>query len=155
LRRRALLPSLGGKAGKEPVEFDRNGDVYKQLSAVAPAVTVDASGPFQTMGGDACRAPRACISLGYADLADCREFVRKIADLDAECIGQEAPRLRRTQGGMFVRASGSDRAGQPLEASWHLVAEGDDGPFVPVTGPLIRKLANGNQPADGRRSAAR
>ncbi|MFA1622749.1 DUF4166 domain-containing protein [Rhizobium mongolense] len=311
----AFVSSLGGKAGKEPVEFDRNGDVYKQLSAVAPAVTVDASGPFQTMGGDTYRVPRACISLGidYADLADSREFVRGIAELDAKaraagvfvlsglssfpalsfaaldrlaqdfsridhvssgiapsphadigpnviraiasyagkpvpvlrngisatglgliewhrvtvappgCIPLKSGRFRLVdapdldllpqrfeglssiftgaatkpqclqrllaataqlvrlkllpsllpfaplmhraskllasgehRGGMFVRASGSDRAGQPLEASWHLVAEGDDGPFIPVTGleAMIRKLANGNRPADGARSAA-
>ncbi|APO73884.1 saccharopine dehydrogenase protein [Rhizobium etli 8C-3] len=309
----AFVTSLGGKAGKEPVEFDRNGDVYKQLSALRPAVTVDASGPFQTMG-DSFRVPRACISLGidYADLADSREFVRKIAALDAEAraarvfvlsglssfpalsfaaldrlaqdfsridhvssgiapsphadvgpnvvqaiasyAGKPVPILRNGRsatghglidwhrvtvappgciplksrcfrlvdapdldllpqrfeglcsvftgaattpqilqrllaataqlvrikllssllaiaplmhraskllatgehrGGMFVHVSGADRGGKPLEASWHLVAEGDDGPFIPVAGleALIRKLANGNRPADGARSA--
>jgi hypothetical protein len=60
------------------------------------------------------------------------------------------------RGGMFVRARGV-HDGRPSERSWHLLAEGDDGPFIPsmaVEG-VIRKLMGGDRPAAGARAATR
>ncbi|ARQ57237.1 saccharopine dehydrogenase protein [Rhizobium sp. Kim5] len=59
------------------------------------------------------------------------------------------------RGGMFVRLSGLDAAGKPLACGWHLIAEGDDGPFIPVTGvaALVRRLLGGVRPESGARPA--
>ncbi|RFB97963.1 saccharopine dehydrogenase [Rhizobium leguminosarum bv. trifolii] len=59
------------------------------------------------------------------------------------------------RGGMFVRLSGLDAAGKPLACGWHLIAEGDDGPFIPVTGvaALVRRLLGGIRPEKGARPA--
>jgi hypothetical protein len=45
------------------------------------------------------------------------------------------------RGGMFVLVEGIDRAGAPSTRSWHLLAEGDAGPFIPSMAceALIRK----------------
>lgn len=44
-----------------------------------------------------------------------------------------ANRLRwgEHRGGMFVAVEGQDKNGVRLTRSWHLLAEGDDGPFIP------------------------
>ncbi|MBX5038451.1 SDR family oxidoreductase [Rhizobium lentis] len=60
------------------------------------------------------------------------------------------------RGGMFVRAGGIDREGRKLTCGWHLIAEGDDGPFIPVIGveALVRRLLEGKRPESGARPAA-
>ncbi|MCK5746948.1 DUF4166 domain-containing protein [Oricola sp.] len=60
------------------------------------------------------------------------------------------------RGGMFVHAQGL-RDGEPAELTWNLVAEGDDGPYIPSMAieSLVRKLVDGERPADGARSAIR
>ncbi|PDT16384.1 saccharopine dehydrogenase [Rhizobium sp. J15] len=60
------------------------------------------------------------------------------------------------RGGMFVRASGIDTAGKRLTTGWHLIAEGDDGPFIPVIAAevLVRRLLAGERSAPGARPAA-
>jgi hypothetical protein len=59
------------------------------------------------------------------------------------------------RGGMFVEVEGKADA-RPVKRAWHLVAEGDDGPFIPSIGAaaVIRRLAEGHGPAPGARSAA-
>ncbi|NKN08924.1 SDR family oxidoreductase [Rhizobium laguerreae] len=60
------------------------------------------------------------------------------------------------RGGMFVRISGVDHAGERLTSGWHLIAEGDDGPFIPIIGvdALVRRLLTGTRPESGARPAA-
>ncbi|MBB3133867.1 hypothetical protein FHS26_001580 [Rhizobium pisi] len=60
------------------------------------------------------------------------------------------------RGGMFVRVGGLDHEGRRLTSGWHLIAEGDDGPFIPVIGveALVRRLLTGVQPENGARPAA-
>lgn len=60
------------------------------------------------------------------------------------------------RGGMFVHATGL-RNGLPIKRSWHLLAEGDDGPLIPSMAieALIRKLLAGERPAHGARAAIR
>jgi hypothetical protein len=62
-------------------------------------------------------------------------------------------RFGEHRGGMFVRARGH-AADKPVEMSWHLLAEGDDGPYIPSMAieALIRKLLNGERPQPGARS---
>ncbi|BCG84750.1 hypothetical protein MesoLj113c_08600 [Mesorhizobium sp. 113-3-9] len=59
------------------------------------------------------------------------------------------------RGGMFVLAEGADRAGTPVKRSWHLLAEGDDGPLIPsmAVEALVRKALDGRVPAAGARAA--
>lgn len=60
------------------------------------------------------------------------------------------------RGGMYVRVGGVDHAGQRLSCGWHLIAEGDDGPFIPVIAvdALVRRLLTGIRPENGARPAA-
>ena len=60
------------------------------------------------------------------------------------------------RGGMFVRAVGRS-GGREVVRSWHLLAEGDDGPLIPSMAieALIRKMLHGERPAAGARSAVR
>lgn len=58
------------------------------------------------------------------------------------------------RGGMYVRAQG--RSGQiEVEQSWHLLAEGDDGPYIPSMAieAITRKLLAGQRPDSGARPA--
>jgi len=58
------------------------------------------------------------------------------------------------RGGMFVQAQGF-KNGKPLTKSWHLLAEGEDGPYIPsmaIEG-LVRKWMRGTRPAIGARPA--
>ncbi|ALH82012.1 saccharopine dehydrogenase [Sphingopyxis macrogoltabida] len=58
------------------------------------------------------------------------------------------------RGGMFIRARGV-ADGKAVERSWHLLAEGDDGPYIPSMAieAIVRKLLAGERPAAGARSS--
>jgi hypothetical protein len=58
------------------------------------------------------------------------------------------------RGGMFVLIDGVDKEGKKVERSWHLVAEGNDGPFIPSMGvtALVKHLLAGKRPASGARA---
>lgn len=60
------------------------------------------------------------------------------------------------RGGMFVAVEGADQAGAAVKRSWHLLAEGDDGPLIPAMAveALVRKTLDGQNPAPGARAAA-
>ncbi|MDB5380331.1 MAG: hypothetical protein JWR00_4777 [Rubritepida sp.] len=61
------------------------------------------------------------------------------------------------RGGMFVEVEGADASGEPVRRSWHLVAEGDDGPFIPAmpAAALVRRVLTGCPPPLGARAALR
>ncbi|MBS0417252.1 MAG: DUF4166 domain-containing protein [Proteobacteria bacterium] len=61
------------------------------------------------------------------------------------------------RGGMFVEVRGTDEQHRDVNRSWHLLAEGNDGPFIPSMAieALIRKMLTGQQPAAGARAAVR
>jgi len=52
------------------------------------------------------------------------------------------------RGGMFVHIEGRDKTGAAIARSWHLLAEGDDGPFIPsmALAAIIGKLVSGRRP---------
>jgi Domain of unknown function (DUF4166) len=60
------------------------------------------------------------------------------------------------RGGMFVVVAGAGADGERIERSWHLVAEGDDGPLIPsmAAAAIIRRCLAGKPPAPGARAAA-
>ncbi|MDI1287935.1 MAG: DUF4166 domain-containing protein [Reyranella sp.] len=61
------------------------------------------------------------------------------------------------RGGMFVEIEGANQSGAQLRRSWHLLAEGNDGPFIPAMAveALVRKALDGRLPSPGARAAVR
>jgi hypothetical protein len=61
------------------------------------------------------------------------------------------------RGGMFVEVKGADGSGAPLKRSWHLLAEGNDGPLIPsmAVEALVRNALEGHSPVPGARAAVR
>ncbi|MBA1142889.1 SDR family oxidoreductase [Mesorhizobium neociceri] len=61
------------------------------------------------------------------------------------------------RGGMFVAVEGTGKAGEPVKRSWHLLAEGDDGPLIPAMAveALVRRTLAGQAPVPGARAAVR
>jgi hypothetical protein len=66
-------------------------------------------------------------------------------------------RFGEHRGGMFVEVEGLDAARTPCKRSWHLLAEGDDGPLIPsmAVEAIIRNTLQGRAPAAGARAAIR
>ncbi len=66
-------------------------------------------------------------------------------------------RFGEHRGGMFVDVEGRDASGVARRRSWHLLAEGDDGPLIPsmAVEAIIRKALEGRTPAPGARAAVR
>jgi hypothetical protein len=61
------------------------------------------------------------------------------------------------RGGMFVEVEGIDASRAPRRRSWHLLAEGDDGPLIPSMAieTIIRNALRGRLPSPGARAALR
>src|SRR5215470_8267407 len=59
------------------------------------------------------------------------------------------------RGGMFVAVQGTGARGERIERSWHLLAEGSDGPLIPsmAAAAIIQHRLAGRRPALGARSA--
>jgi hypothetical protein len=59
------------------------------------------------------------------------------------------------RGGMFVEIEGTDEGGRALRRSWHMLAEGDDGPLIPsmAVAAIVRNELGGRRPAAGARAA--
>jgi hypothetical protein len=59
------------------------------------------------------------------------------------------------RGGMFVSVEGTNQNGEKIERSWHLLAEGNDGPFIPsmAVQALVLRSLGGNKPFPGARPA--
>jgi hypothetical protein len=66
-----------------------------------------------------------------------------------------ALKLGELRGGMFVEMRGTRIDGTRVVRSWHLVAEGDDGPSIPAMAAeiLVRRVLAGDVPAPGARAA--
>jgi len=64
--------------------------------------------------------------------------------------------LGTPDGGMVVRLAGEDLAGAPLRLAWHVTAGAFHGPEIPCMAAVLlaRKLARGEGPASGARTAA-
>jgi hypothetical protein len=61
------------------------------------------------------------------------------------------------RGGMFVEIEGFKRDGAKITRSWHLLAEGNDGPFIPCMAlqAVIMRTLDGNRPVAGARPASK
>jgi hypothetical protein len=60
------------------------------------------------------------------------------------------------RGGMFVAVTGRRSDGGAVARSWHLLAEGDDGPLIPAMAAeaIVRRCLAGRRPIAGARPAA-
>jgi hypothetical protein len=60
------------------------------------------------------------------------------------------------RGGMFVEVTGINKTGAEITRSWHLVAEGSDGPYIPCMAleAVIWRMLGGNKPTAGARPAS-
>ena len=58
------------------------------------------------------------------------------------------------RGGMFVSVTGLDRTGHAVERSWHMIADGEDGPLIPsmAVEAIVRKALCGDWPRPGARA---
>jgi hypothetical protein len=85
------------------------------------------------------------------------KLVRSLAPL-AQLFHLAVNRLRwgEHRGGMFVAVTGRDAAGRLFARSWHMTAEGADGPYIPAMAcaAVIRRALDGAGPAPGARAAA-
>ena len=61
------------------------------------------------------------------------------------------------RGGMFVEVEGIGTYGRPARRSWHLLADGDDGPYIPsmAVEAIVRNTLAGRAPSPGARAAVR
>jgi hypothetical protein len=59
------------------------------------------------------------------------------------------------RGGMFVEVAGEDQSGHAVKKSWHLLAEGTDGPLIPSMAAefIIRQILAGKRIKAGARTA--
>jgi hypothetical protein len=59
------------------------------------------------------------------------------------------------RGGMFVLVEGCDGNGKKIERSWHLLADGNDGPLIPsmAVEAIVERSLSGEEPASGARPA--
>jgi hypothetical protein len=82
-REQAATLARSARAHVDHVALDATSATAADLQTLAPAVLINASGPFQQQD---YRLARACIAAGchYIDLADARAFVTGIGVLDAE-----------------------------------------------------------------------
>jgi hypothetical protein len=61
------------------------------------------------------------------------------------------------RGGMFVEVEGLDAGEHRLKRSWHLLAEGDDGPYIPsmAVEAVVQNILAARAPQPGARAAVR
>jgi Domain of unknown function (DUF4166)/Saccharopine dehydrogenase NADP binding domain len=61
------------------------------------------------------------------------------------------------RGGMLVEVTGVNAAGAAIKRCWHMLAEGDDGPFIPsmAAEALVRRHLQARAPAPGARACLR
>lgn len=90
-------------------------------------------------------------------LARARAFLKlpSLAPLSRLCyLVLNRMKFGEHRGGMYVRVRGHSN-GQAAQRSWHLLAEGDDGPFIPSMAieAVVRKMLDGTPPEPGARPA--
>lgn len=79
---KAFVETLPATGGPSPVQLDVGEGLDQTLKTLQPDIVINTVGPFQNQSYD---VPKACINAGshYLDLADGREFVANIGDLNS------------------------------------------------------------------------
>lgn len=91
--------------------------------------------------------------LARAVKVGCLPSIRRLAPLMSSVINRLAWGEHR--GGMFIEICGRNDDGEELCRSWQMIAEGDDGPWIPsiASAAIIRNCLDGGSPAPGARPA--
>ena len=140
----AFCQGLAARARTVPLAFDRDGDLETQLRAAAPALVVDASGPFQTYGDDPYRVVKACLALGidYLDLADGADFVAGISAFDGAARERGIYVLSGVSTCPALTAAAVRRLARPGDAVETITAGIAPSPYAGVGLNVIRAIAN-------------
>lgn len=136
-----------GRAGFEPLTFDRDGDLDAQLAAARPDIVVDASGPFQTYG---YAVAEACLRRGvhYLDLADATEFVDGIARFDDAARARGLVMLSGVSTFPVLTTAAIRKLGGPVR---NVIAGIAPSPYVDVGLNVVRVIAGyAGKPVAGR-----
>ena len=143
-RAEALLSRLSANAVLEPAVFDRDGDLSEQISALAPDLIVDASGPFQNYGDDPYRVVKAAIAHGanYLDLADGSDFVNGIKAFDAEAKRKGVYALAGASSFPVLTAAVVRRLAHDLEQVETISAGIAPSPYAGIGLNVIRAIAS-------------
>ena len=115
-----------------------------------------AAGLFVLSGVSSFPALTGAVLREMAKTMDIRSIEGGIAPSPFAGIGLNVMRAVVGYAGAPVKLRRGGRAdGQPVERSWHLLAEGDDGPYIPSMAieAIVRKLIAGERPAPGARSS--
>lgn len=144
---RAFCASLPpGGAARQPLVFDRSGDIAAQLQNVQVDLLIDASGPFQTYqagGADPYQVVKACIasSIHYMDLADGSDFVQGIAAFDPVAKAQGVFVLSGVSSFPVLTAAAVRRLAQGLGKVTSIRGGVAPSPFAVVGENVIRAIA--------------
>jgi hypothetical protein len=96
---------------------------------------------------------RALIALAWLARLRLLPNLAPLAPLFHAVLGRS--RWGAHRGGMFVEIDGTDDGGRAFRRSWHMLAEGDDGPLIPsmAVAAIVRNELGGRRPAAGARAA--
>jgi Domain of unknown function (DUF4166) len=96
---------------------------------------------------------RALIGLAWLVRVRCLPSLSPFASLFQAVLGHL--QWGEHRGGMFVEIEGVNKAGDAARRSWHLLAEGDDGPLIPsmAIAAILRNEFDGRRPGAGARAA--
>lgn len=86
---KAFAASLNAQNIPEAAALDINRDIQASLASLKPDIVIHTSGPYQSQG---YHVAKACIAQGchYIDLADARQFVSGIVELDQAAKDKKA-----------------------------------------------------------------
>ncbi|MBO6506103.1 MAG: saccharopine dehydrogenase NADP-binding domain-containing protein [Kordiimonadaceae bacterium] len=84
---KAFVETLPASGGPSPIQLDVGEGLEQTLLTLQPDIVINTVGPFQNQS---YVVPKACINAGshYLDLADGREFVANIGDLNSAAISK-------------------------------------------------------------------
>jgi hypothetical protein len=157
----ALCRKIRGAAGLTPLALDREGAIEPILARLKPDILVDASGPFQTYGGDPYRLVKACIAQGvhYLDFADSSAFARDVRQFDAEAKAKNLFVLSAASSCPALSAAAVRALAQDMTAIDHVEGGIAPSPFAGIGLNVIRAIASYagrpvNLVRDGRKVAA-
>ncbi|MDB5553120.1 MAG: saccharopine dehydrogenase [Rhizobium sp.] len=138
----ALCDRLAAEAMLVPHALDRDGDIGKALSELAPHILVDATGPFQAYGDDPYRLVRQCIAQGvnYLDFADGTAFARDIRTFDEEAKAAQIFALSAASSSPALSAAVVRELAKGLASVEHVEGGIAPSPFAGIGLNVIRAI---------------
>ncbi|MDH3667275.1 MAG: DUF4166 domain-containing protein [Paracoccaceae bacterium] len=129
--------------GAEPAVFDRDLPIEPQLRGLAPELVIDAMGPFQDYGDDPYAVIRAALALGidYMDFADGADFVRGVAQFNAEAKALGVFVLSGVSSFPVLTAAAARRLGQGIDQVETIAGGIAPSPYAGVGLNVIRAVS--------------